>query len=892
MAKARQVASLFGTLRMQDDQFKKSLADGRSGVLDLGSRVKDVGRDVTDFGMKMTGAGMAILTPLGLGVKAAVDFEYAFSGVVKTVTATDDELAVLNSTIRDMASNKDNPLSSLENAHATLAQIMESGGQLGVATKDLVAFTETIGALSVATNLTAEQGATQMAQVANIIKLSADDFDNFAGALVRVGNNGASTEADVMALTSRIASAGHRAGFTASEILGFSNAIASMGISAELGGTNFGKFINTITTGVATGGTHLDIFSEVAGQSAADFKKSFEDDATGAVTTFLQGLNKLDPAQQMQVLDDLGLTGEEVARIVLQLAGNTDMLTKSLDDAAAGWTDANDHMKEAEAKAATTQGVMNRLQNQLTDLGVEVGNALLPAFNDILELISPIITDVSQWIAQNPKLVMAVAVAGVALAGLGSVLGVVGMAITAVGTVLGFLLSPIGLVAAAVAGLFIAFETNFMGIRDFIQPILDQIGIGLGSLGEGLGQFISDIQQYGLLEAILAAFGLSTSGNPAGGDSWVEGVLVAFGMARDAAHSAVETIGSVLGSMIGFVQTVVLPGLQQLGNWFINDVLPQVVSFVTGTVIPAVQGFFNFLGEVWAVVGPSLISLGNWFLSEALPAIVNFVTGTVLPAVQGFFDFLGGVWTAVQPALQSLYDWFVTDGLPAIRDFVINQIVPPVESFFNFLGGVWDLVSSPFNALVNWFTVEGLPQIREFIVTQVLPKINEFISTLQGIWAAVQPFLEQLRSNFETVFNGIKQIIQPVIDLINSIAGAVQDAIEWIQKLDDQPKVGIETVDPGTGVTDPGSLFGTPPQFDSGGWTGNGAPNQPAGIVHGQEWVVPQQGALVLRESDEGAGGMHFAAGAIVVNANTYEGGQAAARGFKEELEKQKRSRG
>jgi hypothetical protein len=37
------------------------------------------------------------------------------------------------------------------------------------------------------------------------------------------------------------------------------------------------------------------------------------------------------------------------------------------------------------------------------------------------------------------------------------------------------------------------------------------------------------------------------------------------------------------------------------------------------------------------------------------------------------------------------------------------------------------------------------------------------------------------------------------------------------------------------------------PQFDVGGYTGDGPRNQPAGVVHKGEYVVPQNGTLVTR---------------------------------------------
>jgi len=103
-----------------------------------------------------------------------------------------------------------------------------------------------------------------------------------------------------------------------------------------------------------------------------------------------------------------------------------------------------------------------------------IGSALAPVLKDLAERITRVIIGASDWIRQNRAMVVsalkiaaAVALAGVALIGLGvlvasvaatfgllaSIITGVGTALGIVGAALGALLSPIGLVVAAVVGL-------------------------------------------------------------------------------------------------------------------------------------------------------------------------------------------------------------------------------------------------------------------------------------------------------------------------------------------------------------------------------------------------------------------------------------------------------
>jgi hypothetical protein len=48
--------------------------------------------------------------------------------------------------------------------------------------------------LGIATELTAEESSTAIAQIANVTGLAVEDFDRFGASLVDLGNNSATTE--------------------------------------------------------------------------------------------------------------------------------------------------------------------------------------------------------------------------------------------------------------------------------------------------------------------------------------------------------------------------------------------------------------------------------------------------------------------------------------------------------------------------------------------------------------------------------------------------------------------------------------------------------------------------------------------------------------------------
>src|SRR5690606_11140890 len=95
-------------------------------------------RKLTDVGQSLTKAFTLPLSIIGgVAINEAIKFESAFAGVRKTVDATEEELAQLEKGIRNMA--KQMPASATE-----ISAVAEAAGQLGIETKNILKFTETM----------------------------------------------------------------------------------------------------------------------------------------------------------------------------------------------------------------------------------------------------------------------------------------------------------------------------------------------------------------------------------------------------------------------------------------------------------------------------------------------------------------------------------------------------------------------------------------------------------------------------------------------------------------------------------------------------------------------------------------------------------------------------
>lgn len=323
---------------------------------------------------------------LGKSIKEAIKFQSAMTGVEKTVNASADTIAALGRAFQDMSTRI--PVSTNE-----LARIGEIAGQLGISVGNMESFVEVMAKLGATTNLSGEQAATALARFVNVMGSSQKDFDRIGSVIVELGNNFATTEAEITELALRMSGASKVVNISEADTLGLAAAMSQVGIQAQLGGTAYQKAVKAMATAVADGGEKLEQFASVANMSGAEFAAAWEENAATAFEAFLVGLDGVAEAggNTFQVLTDLDLRTERLQNTLLRMAGANEKVGQSLLLARKEWETNNALNAEAAKRFDDVAEKAKMVQNAIVNLFVELGKGFLPVLGDTLDTIKDVV---------------------------------------------------------------------------------------------------------------------------------------------------------------------------------------------------------------------------------------------------------------------------------------------------------------------------------------------------------------------------------------------------------------------------------------------------------------------------------------------------------------------
>ena len=345
-------------------------------------------------------AAAAVGAAAGVSVNTGMEFESAFAGVKKTVDATDEEYGRLRENILGMARE-------MPSGAAEIAGVMEIAGQLGIAGESLAGFTETMINMGVSTNLSSEEASTSLAKFANIVSMAdygedgISNWERLGSVVVDLGNHFATTEADIVEMATRLASAGELVGLTEAQIMALATSMSSVGIGEEAGGSSMSKLLRNIQIATELGSESLEEYASVAGMTAAEFTEVFQEDAVKALSAFIDGLNDTERngKSAIVILDDLGMNEIRLSNTVLSLASANGVMSDAIQTANAAWGAGTALADEAGKRYETAESRVRVMKNAFQELGISAYEELRGPFVDSVGTVTDKVAELNAYIS-------------------------------------------------------------------------------------------------------------------------------------------------------------------------------------------------------------------------------------------------------------------------------------------------------------------------------------------------------------------------------------------------------------------------------------------------------------------------------------------------------------
>ena len=406
----------------------------------ISKKCETISKAMTKAGKSLTTHVTAPITALGTAaVKASIDYEYAFADVRKTVDATEEEYNALSDSVKKMSTE-------VAASAEEIAEVMSIAGQLGIENEHLAEFTRTMIDLGNSTNLVAADAASEAARFANIMGMSQGQFQNLGSALVDLGNNYATTESEILAMSMRLAGAGKQVGLSEAQILGFATALSSVGIEAQMGGSAFSKALVKMEVASATGGDALEDFAKVSGMTAKQFKALWDSDPAAAFQSFIVGLSKMDEEGESAIatLEEIGIKEVRLRDTLLRSTNATELFSRAQETANRAWRENAALTNEANKRYATTKSRLTNLKNTALMFARQIGDDLNPTIQQIIDKANALLQkflsldatqrqSIVKWAAFAAAVGPVVLVLGKVVGAVGTVTGALGKAFTAIG---------------------------------------------------------------------------------------------------------------------------------------------------------------------------------------------------------------------------------------------------------------------------------------------------------------------------------------------------------------------------------------------------------------------------------------------------------------------------
>ena len=663
-------------------------------------------------------------------VKAAMDYETALAKVGTIADGTKVPMETMSKEIMALSN-------STGIAATAIADDVYNAISAGQDTADAVNFVTYSTKLAKAGFAESAQTLDVLTTILNAYGLEADEVGRVSDMLIQTQNKGKVTVAELSSVMGKIIPTAKSNGVALEQITAGYAIMTSKGIAAAESTT----YMNSMLNELGKSGTTADKALRAA--AGKGFKELM---AEGKSLSEVLNILQEDAAKGGKSLADVFGSAEAGKAAVTLLSDGVEGFNEQVENMLAASDGIGATQAAFEQMEDTTAARMEKAKNSIANMGVVLGQQLLPVVGTLADKVAGVVTKVSEFAQQNPKAVQTALKAVAAFAGL---------RVAGLGTKLGFLEIKKGFL-----GIKTAFE-SFKALRAAEQ--LGGVAAKAGGIVTKVGPIVAIIAAIGAaiyyvannLEDVRAKIQKTFGDDGLRIFDQIWASITMVGEAFKTAFAGVSTdlfstLQQILPTLISTLQTAatsILPVIVQL----ITQIAPLLAQLITG-ILPVLGQLISAIVQVAGQLITAVLPVITELIAQLIPVITQIIT-SILPVI---IDLVNMLLPLVMQIVQAV--------LPVIIQ-LLNTLVPVVMQIIQAILPV-------FIELLN-----QLMPVIQTIVNSVLPVLVQVINTLlplfQTIIDAILPVLMQL-------LNALVPVIQTLASILSSVLGVALEAISGI----------------------------------------------------------------------------------------------------------------
>lgn len=767
---------------------QKSLQDAQGIMQGVGSKLASVGAGLT----------ASITTPIaGIGIaaiKTAADFEAGMSSIKAVSGATGDEMEQLKKLALQMGA--DTKYSAGEAAKG-----IEELIKAGVSVKDILN-----GGLKGALSLAAA-GEIELADAAEIASTALNSFkaDNLsvgkaADILAGAANASATDVGELKYALSSVSAVASSVGMSFEDTTTALAVFAQNGLKGSDAGTSLKTMLMNLQPQTDKQAALFKQLGLVTSEGNSIFfntqghLKSLSDIA-GILQNSMGGLTD---AQRLQAMETI--FGSDAIRA-------SNILFK---EGALGVSEMKTAMSNVTAEEVAAErlnnfnGALEQLKGSVETVLITIGTVFLPTLKNLADFLTEL---TNKFLTLDPAIQQVIIIVAAVAAAIGPALIVIGAMSSGLGVLAGalsFLISPVGLVIAAIVALAAIFI--------YLWNTNDQFRVAVTEIWNQIQTVLLTIWQT-IQQAAMIVFGALLTFWEQNGQSILNAITLAWGTIMSylkMVWTVIQTVATALfGALFDFFKahgeeiknalvtawTVIWQIIEPIWN-----TINQMAQFIFGSIQtffqtwgPTIQEIFrntfelvyqvamvifNQLKVFWDTWGPLIIALFQYTLGvikvvfetvwNLIVNVVETVVGVISNIIKFFLAVFKGDWEGAWNAIKGIFE-AVWNGIKGVFQIVIDAFIKLFNNFKDNIGAIWDGL---------WY---GIKKVAETVWNAIKGVIQGAIDGIVGIFTA---FKNVVVGIWDAIWSGIKGFINFIIKGINFMINALNalhfDVPDWI----------------------------------------------------------------------------------------------------------------